>query len=58
MTNKNQTEKQAQIKRIIKMKDALVDNDKETQKEIVRKHLSNLWVKQLSKDINNLYGEY
>jgi len=58
MIGQNQTQKNAQIKRIIRMKNALVNDDKETQKQIVREHLSNMWVSQLSNDINNVYGEF
>jgi len=58
MTGQNKTQKQAQIKRIIRMRDALVNNDVEEQKQIVREHLSNMWVDQLSNDINRIYGEY
>jgi len=49
--------KKTQIKKILRMRDALINDDKETQKEIVREYLSNMWVNQLSTDINNLYGE-
>ncbi|MEF8880152.1 MAG: hypothetical protein V5A64_07175 [Candidatus Thermoplasmatota archaeon] len=49
--------KENQIKRIIRMRDALVNNDVEEQKQIVREHLANMWVKQLSTDINNIYKE-
>ena len=57
MTGQTKTQKQAQIKRIIRMRDVLINNDKEEQKQIVREHLSNMWVDQLSNDINRIYGE-
>lgn len=50
-------ENKKQIEKILYMRDALVNNDKETQKKIVREYLSNMWVKQLSTDINNVYKE-
>lgn len=42
-----------QIKKILRMRNALVNNDKVEQKKIVKEHLADMWVDQLSTDINN-----